>query len=277
MKKHTSIIIITIILITSLVSCQNNKETELPEGATPVLSNYPNLSYILPGTYDTSKYEDGIWARNGYSTYVTAVDGKLAVMPSHTNGSSSAPYVSKSIVYAFETVKGAADGVYIDGTLTINEPCVGMVHSYSKDKLLVFTTENDNGTIHLFERNEGGTSMTLSEQMISVSGEIYLIYFDWKNMNYDAPKEVYVITSESIVILKTDSFLNTSNVPLSSVETITFQTPEWWQYIRPTSVTMTADGTIFIGEREGVIGIAPDGTIQYYPIDYTKAIYSDSK
>ena len=277
MKKLTSIIIMMIILITSLVSCQNSKETELPEGYIPVLSNYPNLSYILPGTYDTSKHEDGTWARNGYSTHVTAVDGKLAVMPSHIHGSSSAPYVSKSTVYSFENVKGDANGVYIDGTLTIAEPCVGMVHSYSKDTLLVFTTESGNGTIHLFERNEGGTSMTLSEQTISVASEIYLIYFDWKNMNYDAPKEVYVITSESIVILKTESFLNTSGVTLSSVETISFQTPEWWQYIRPTSVTMTADGTIFIGEREGVIGIAPDGTIQYYTIDYTKAIYSDSK
>lgn len=276
MKKFTGIII-AIILITSLISCQNSKETELPEGAIPVLSNYPNLSYILPGTYDISKYEDGTWARNGYSTYVTAVDGKLAVMPNHVQGSSSAPYISQSTAYTFENVKGDAGGVYLEGVLTIADPCVGMIHSYSKDKLLVFTTADGNGTIHLFERNEDGTSMTLSEQTISVSGEIYLIYFDWKNMNYDAPKEVYVITSESIVILKTDSFLSTSNVTISSVETIPFQTPEWWQYIRPTSVTMTADGTIFIGEREGVVGIAPDGTIQYYPIDYTKAIYSDSK
>ena len=56
MEKLTSIIIITIILITSLVSCQNNKETELPEEAISVLSNYPNLSYIMPGTYDTLIY-----------------------------------------------------------------------------------------------------------------------------------------------------------------------------------------------------------------------------
>ena len=96
MKKLTSIIIIAIIFITSLVSCQNSEETELPNGAIPVLSNYPNLSYILPGTYDTSKHEDGIEARNGYSTYVTSIDGKLAVMPSHTHGSSSAPYVSRN-------------------------------------------------------------------------------------------------------------------------------------------------------------------------------------
>ena len=59
MKKLASIIIIAIILITSLVSCQNSKETELPENAVSVLSNYLNPSYIMPGAYDISKYEDG--------------------------------------------------------------------------------------------------------------------------------------------------------------------------------------------------------------------------
>ena len=113
MKKLTSIII-TIILITSLVSCQSNKETELPMGAIPVLSNYPNLSYILPSAYDTAKFEDGTWARNGYSTYVTTVDGKLAVMPIHVQESSSAPHISQSNAYTFENVKGGFDGVYVD-------------------------------------------------------------------------------------------------------------------------------------------------------------------
>lgn len=277
MKKLTSIIIITIILITSLISCQNSKETELPEGAIPVLSNYPNLSYILPDTYDTSKHEDGTWARYGYSTYVTAVDGNLAVMPSHIHGSSLAPYISQSTGYTFENVKGDADGVYLDGVLSIAEPCVGMIHSYSKDKLLVFTTADVNGTVHLFERKEDGASLALSEQTISLDGEIYLIYYDWKSMNYDAPEEIHVITSEGVMILKTDSFLNTSDTSLSSVETITLQTPDWWQYIRPTNATKTYDGTVFVGEREGVIGIGTDGIIKYYPIDHAKAIYGDGK
>ena len=277
MKKHITILLTLLMLMISLISCQNSKETELPEGAIPVLSNYPNLSYILPSTYDTSKYEDGIWTRNGYSTYVTVIDGKLAVMPNHTNDSSSAPYVSKSTVYTFENVKGDVDGVYIEGALTINKPCVGMVHSYSKDKLLVFTTENGNGIIHLFERNEGSTSFTLSEQTISIDGEIYLVYFDWENMNADAPEELYVITSKNVVILKTNSFLNTADASLSAVETVSLQTPDWWQYIRPTNATKIDDGTVFVGEREGVIGIDPDGSIKYYPIDYTKAIYDSSK
>ena len=276
MKKLTSIII-TIILITSLVSCQNSKETELPEGSIPVLSNYPNLSYILPGAYDTAKFEDGTWARYGYSTYVTAVGGKLAVMPSHVQESSSAPYISQSNAYTFENVKGGFDGVYVDGVLSIAEPCVGMIHSYAKDKLLVFTTSDDNGTVHLFERKEDGTSLVLSEQTISVGEEIYLVYFDWENMNSDAPEKIYVITSKRVVILKTDSFLNTADASLSSVETVSLQTPDWWQYIRPTNATKTDDGTVFVGEREGVIGISSDGTIQYYPIDYTRAIYGDEK
>ena len=276
MKKLTSIII-TIILITSLVSCQSNKETELPMGAIPVLSNYPNLSYILPSAYDTAKFEDGTWARNGYSTYVTTVDGKLAVMPIHVQESSSAPHISQSNAYTFENVKGGFDGVYVDGVLSIAELCVGMIHSYSKDKLLVFTTTDGNGTVHLFERKEDGASLAVPKQTISVDGEIYLVYFDWENMNSDAPEKIYVITSKRVVILKTDSFLNTADASLSSVETVSLQTPDWWQYIRPTNATKTNDGTVFVGERDGVIGISSDGTIQYYPIDYTRAIYGDEK
>jgi len=277
MKKLASIIIIAIILITSLVSCQNSKETELPENAVSVLSNYLNLSYIMLGAYDISKYEDGTWARYGYSTYVTAVDGKLAVMPSHVQGSSSAPYISQNNAYTFENVKGGFDGVYVDGVLSIAESCVGMIHSYAKDKLLVFTTSDDNGTVHLFEKTEDSASLVLSEQMISVDGEIYLVYFDWENMNSDAPEKIYVITSNGVVILKTDSFLNIADASLSSVETVSLQTPDWWQYIRPTNATKADDGTVFVGEREGVIGISSDGTIQYYPIDYTRAIYGDEK
>lgn len=170
--------------------------------AVSVLSNYLNLSYIMPGAYDISKYEDGTWARYGYSTYVTAVDGKLAVMPSHVQGSSSAPYISQSNAYTFENVKGGFDGVYVDGVLSIDESCVGMIHSYAKDKLLVFTTAGGNGTVYLFERKEDGASLVLLEQTISVDGEIYLVYFDWENMNSDAPEKIYVITSKDVVILK---------------------------------------------------------------------------
>ena len=277
MKKHIAILLALIILMVSLVSCHNGKKSDFPDGAVLVLSNYPNLSYILPGAYDTAKFEDGTWARYGYSTYVTAVGGKLAVMPSHVKGSSSAPYISQNNAYTFENVKGGFDGVYVDGVLSIDESCVGMIHSYAKDKLLVFTTAGGNGTVYLFERKEDGASLAVPKQTISVDGEIYLVYFDWENMNSDAPEKIYVITSKGVMILKTDSFLNTADASLSSVEMVSRQTPDWWQYIRPTNATKTDDGTVFVGEREGVIGISSDGTIQYYPIDYTRAIYGDEK
>lgn len=279
MKKVKIIIAITIvfIMIMALVSCNKSTEENYLDGAIPVLSNYPNLSYLLVGEYDILKYGDGTWARNGYSTYVTEVNGKLAVMPSHVHESSSAPYVYQDMVYSFENVKGDKEGIYLDNRMVVTKKCVGMVHSYSKEKLLVFTTADGNGTIHLFEKKEGDTGLALSEQMIFIDGEIYLIYFDWENMNSDAPKEIYVITSKGVVVLKMNSFLNTSDESFSSIENVAIEAPEWWQYIRPTSATKTDDGTVFVGEREGVIGISSDGTIQYYPIDYTIAICGDEK
>ncbi len=275
MKKYVATLLTLMILMISLTSCRNGEKPQLPDGAVPVLSNYPNLSYILPGAYDLSKYEDGIWARNGYSTYVASVNGNLAVMPNHIYKSSSAPYIAQDIAYAFENVKGDDDGVYLDGELVIDEPCVGMIHSYYRDTLLVFTTADGNSTVHVFDRKNIETSLLLSEQTILIEGKIRLVYYDWKNMHYDAPNEIYVITSENVVILKAERLLNSAEKSLATVEVITLQTPDWWQYVSPTNATQTKDGTVFVGEREGVIGIEPDGTMKYYPIDYSTAIYGD--
>lgn len=101
MKKLVLIMLSLVLLATSLVACSKKTEEKLPNGAVPVLSNYPNLEYILPGEYDTSKFEDGTWARYSFATFVTEVDGELAIMSAHTCGSSDAPYISKSEVYIY--------------------------------------------------------------------------------------------------------------------------------------------------------------------------------
>ena len=103
----------------------SSKDVELPEGAVSVLSNYLNISYILPGDYDVQKYEDGTWARYGYSTYVAESNGELVVMPNHSDYSSLAPHISQNVSYTYKDVTGDADGVYIDREVVISERCVG--------------------------------------------------------------------------------------------------------------------------------------------------------
>ena len=266
MKKYVALALILITLSLFLASCNAKDENELPEGAIPVLSNYLDISYITPGEYDTSKYEDGVWARYGYSTYVCEVNGKLAILPNHSDGSSIGGGVSTQTLYTFDNISGSDNGVYLDENLVIDEKCVGMLPSHSKEKLIAFTTTENYGKAYVFEKNEDG-AFELSNQMIDVEGEVYLIYYNWET-NGDDPEKLYVITSEGVVILDIGDFLHKKNATAVSVRRETLNTPEWWRYMKPTSVAKTDDGTVFVGEREGVIGIFPNGEIKYYPVNY---------
>ena len=127
MKKLVLILLSLVVLVTSLVACSKGTEEKLPEGAVPVLSNYSNLEYILPGEYDANKFEDGTWARYGFATLVAEVDGELAIMPAHTCGSSDSPYISKSEVYKFGDISGGDNGVFLGNELLIPEKSIQIV------------------------------------------------------------------------------------------------------------------------------------------------------
>ena len=277
MKKFLLILLASVILIVAFAACGGLAKTSLPNGAIPVLSNYRSLTYLLPGDYDVSKFEDGTWARYKYNTYVACVDGCLAVMPTHTHGSSSDPYVSRNETFAFENVLGCASGVYLNGEKIINEKCIALLHSDLDQKMLVFTTAKDSSCIYELAREDRNQSFALTDNKLSLDSKTHLIYFDWKSPTYSSPSEVYVITAKGVLILDTDDYLNTQSGDFSSMDTTALPTPDWWKYVKPNNATETEDGTVFIGEREGVIGIAPDGTLTYYPIDYLAAMREPSE
>ena len=273
MQKLVLIMLSLVLLATSLVACSKEPEEKLPDGAVPVLSNYPNLEYILPGEYDTSKFEDGTWARYSFATFVTEVDGELAIMPAHTCGSSDAPYISKSEVYKFGDISGGNNGVLLGDELLIPEKCVGMVHSYNLNRLLVFTSTDSAGTVLFFSRENENEDYSLTERKLSLDGKVSLVYYEWDSIFYDGPKKIYVVTSTGESVLHKDEYLNSGKSDFTSIEVERLVTPECWKYMRPTNGTQTDDGTVWIGEREGVIAILTDGSMTYYPIDYFDAIY----
>ena len=277
MKKLVLIILSLVLLATSLVACIKEPNEKLPAGAVPVLSNYPNLEYILPGEYDTNKFEDGTWARYGFATLVAEVNGELAIMPAHTCGSSDAPYISKSEVYKFGDISGGDNGVFLGNELLIPEKCVGMVHSYNLNRLLVFTSTDSVGTVHFFSRENENEAYSLTENKISLDGKISLVYYEWDSMFYDGPKKIYVVTSTGVSVLHTDEYLNSGKSNFTSIEVEMLVTPEWFKYVHPNNATQTKDGTVWIGEREGVIAINTDGSIAYYPIDYFDAMRENEK
>ena len=59
-------------------------------------------------------------------------------------------------------------------------------------------------------------------------------------MNHDAPETLYLITSEGVVLLKTDGYLNRAQGDPASVEAEVLAVPDWWQYVRPTGAAETA-------------------------------------
>lgn len=277
MKKIAIIMLSLIMLVASLPACSKEPEEELPEGAVRVYSCYPDLDYIVPGDFKLSLFEDGTYTRYNFATFVSEVGGSLAIMPSHTCGSSSAPYVSTSTVYNIENVFGGEDGVYSGEDLILSEKCVGMIHSYDTDKLLVFTATDNTGKVYAMSKDIDNDGYTLTDDKISIGGKIFLIYYEWQNMFTDAPKKIYVVSSEGIVILHADTYLNTAKGEFESIEVEKLAVPEWFKYVRPNNATQTKDGTVWIGEREGVVAINTDGSMEYYPIDYLEAMREKEK
>lgn len=270
MKKTVISLLALIAIATSLIAC--HQTAKVPQDAIPVLSNYRNLSYLTPGDYDESKFDDITWKRYGYTTYVTNVDGALAVMPAHTHGSSADPYVYRNETFAFENVLGCKSGIYLNGEKIIDEECVAILHSDLDCRMLVFTTAKNRSCIYEFTRSNRDEDFQLSNNQILFDSKMHLVYFTWPNQFYSSPSTVYVITANNVTILDTTDYMNTREGDFSSIDSTVLTPPSWWEFVKPNNATLTEDGTVFIGEREGVIGIAPDGTITYYPIDYQDAM-----
>lgn len=274
MKKFFIFLLIVALLAVAFLFIAGRYFETPPEGAVAVLSNYPSLEYIQPGEFDSDKKEDGIWARYGYSTFVTEVDGTLAVMPNHIHKSSSVPGVGRSENYKFENVIGNSDGVFLDGERIIKGECVGMIPSYSNDKLLVFVSTENGGAIRILNNDSDDGSLRLCDTVISLEGRPRIFYCDWKSMFYDAPEEICLITDKGYVLIKASEYLNSTGSSPDSIEISEYKGPDWWPMARPTSVTRLPDGSIFIGEDDGVIGIHGENIV-YYPIDYTAALAPD--
>ena len=265
MKKTLLIVFIACLTVILLAGCDGeNATTELPEGAVKVAAAYPNLEYILPGEFEYDLREDPQWNRMGYNTYVAEVNGMLCVLPEHSIGNSTTLYIYKNTQYRLgQSVEGDRHGVYIGGECVLEQACVGMIADVMQRKALVFTV--DNGATYVYSADES----EISGIGHTLGGELQLVCCDWDNINANSPKQIYLVTDTEILIMDADKYLNYNE----SLDTVTFESiavPEWWKYIDVTSAAIAGDGTLFIGERCGVIGVR-DGVVTYYPIDYRSA------
>lgn len=255
---------------TSLTSTQQTETSSpeaLPDGAIEVFSGYPLLNHIVPGEIDMSKVEDGIWARYGYRAYVSKLKETLVIIPQHNHGSSSVTDVQQSELYNYYNIHGGVDGVFVNGEKIIDAQCEGIISTASRKMALVLTTDGNDSTIYVFEKetSEGDFDQPCKE--IKLDGKILLYFINRINHFDPFPNDLYILTSTSVVVMKNYHNLTAEFSESYPYEMITLETPDWWKYIKPNSATLLNDGSLFIGSLDGVVGIK-DGVITYYPIDF---------
>ena len=259
------IIVFLLVTVSFLCGCTVGSDTTLPPDAIPVLSNYPNLTYLVPGDFDADLSQDPQWAKHGYSTYVAEVDGKLAVMPDHSDGSSTSPGVEAGQCYYVGDLWGGAKGVFVAGGAVISEPCIGMVTSADGTRVLVFTTADEKSKVHAFEKEGGGWSV--QDDSIVLDGRLHLLFLNWPNANYDPPEKVYLLTDRSIIVIRSQDYLLCRG-DFSTISAEALPVPEWWGMVEPTSAVQI-NQELFVGDRQGIIKfVLENGTATYYPIDY---------
>ena len=270
--ENKKILLFFIIITTVLccVSCGKMEEEELPEGAVPVVSSYPNLRYLLPGEFEYHDREDPQWHRYKFNTYVTTVNGSLALLANHAHDSGAVPHVWQSTQYEYGTIVGNSTGVYLKGELVIKQKCVGLLPSFSGDGVLIFTSDDKKGYIYAADWID--SEWQISDETIELDSPILFFYCNWNHENEQPPKEFYTVTEKGFYIFHVGDLLDYWDGDLSSVSQEIVSVPDYWSVIQPTGITQTEDGMIYIGELCGVIGIQlTDKTVIYYPINYFDA------
>ena len=284
MKKLLVFIIIACTVL-SLASCNGtstqsgngtaNNEAEapapapLPENAIEVLSAYPTLTYITPGEFDISKTEDSTWARYGYRAYVGTYDGKLVIMPSHNDGSSYVSGVSRDTTFSSFNLFGDKTGIYLGSERIIDGECKGIILTPSKKTAIVLASSGEGSTAYIFNKDnaDGDFDRAFTEQRLD--GEIALYYLDSSDGAVSLPKDLYILTSSNVYVMKNYSSISSATTADSQYRLVTVDTPDWWSHASLLNAAMTSDGTLFVGEFDGVIGIK-DAVITYYPLSYGK-------
>ena len=252
--------------ITSETLTNNTTET-LPKGAIAVYSAYPTLKYIIPGEFDISKTDDSTWARNGYRSYVGVYNGKLVIMPNHNIGSSGVDGVYRTMTYTTFNISGNKNGVYLGSERILDCECKGIILTPSKKIALVLTTNGTDTTVYIFEKEAADGEFDKSFKELKLEGELELYFINFKNGFYPLPDDLYILTSTGVYVMENYHNITSDTTESSPYRLVTIDTPDWWSHARLLNVAMTDDGTLFVGDFDGVIGIK-DNVITYYPLQY---------
>ena len=275
---------LVVILSTSCVRIvepsKASDEPSVPQGALEVYSAYPGLQYLMPGEFQLENRPnyDMPW------TNVAVLNGRLSVYGEDRDGEYGQNIVKAGQDFQCFWLRGDSTGVYVfqqstqRERLLVDEYCLGILHA---NNWCLFFTEsngypNPQLSIRGFVADHETENHRVSEPLI-VDGSAYLFAASWTiNYELDTPKVVYLVSDDNFTELR----INTSKPmddQLSNITVIEHELPDWWvkaaekRELWFTNMVLMEDGTVYIGERCGVIGVK-DGVFTYYPINYQEAM-----
>ena len=101
-------------------------EEQLPAGTIKVLSNYPHLSYLVPGEFENDARWDGTFARYDYFVNLTFLNSQLCVLSNLKLGNGHNSGVSTPEQFQVNGILGTEIGVFFNGEKLLDGACVGM-------------------------------------------------------------------------------------------------------------------------------------------------------
>ena len=220
------------------------------------------------GDYPTAWTDEPEIYKFRLQAYVRVSEGGIAVngeVYSQYEGG-LADYASHHTSYHCGDWMGDESGVYLRGEAVIPETCVGLLASYSRDRILIFTTRED--TTLVYGAISDGEAWSLNpEPLVSVSGKSLILYLRWHSVNADCPDYIYLLTDQTVARVAVGDFIIYDKYGYESVTAVEYVAPDYWEHIHPSSVAML-DDYFYIGDRLGVVALrVSTGDFFYYPVN----------
>lgn len=268
-KKLTAILLIASTVC--FASCSRNNNA-IPENALSVHYPTEEITYILPGEYPEEYAEDAETMKWGYNVYVSHINGseKLILSGNRNEGLGQTSNTESGIYYRSGEWFGYEGGVYLGSEKVISEECVGMAASWGDgDELLIITNTENNSYVYGAKLTDEKWELD-RESRIELGARTKFIYYDWAYypiMTVSPAETMYVVTENGLVLLSVGEYLDGACRDFSTVKKTAVKTPEYWNYLHPTSA-VELGGKLYIGDKLGIVEFdIGTSAFTYYPVD----------
>ena len=270
--KRTILLIVILALTISLISC-SVKANEIPSNALVVNCPLDEITYLLPGDYPAHKAEDAEALKWGYNVFVSKLnhshDDILVLSGNRNEGLERTSLTYSGTYFKSGEWFGCEEGVFLGSEKIIPEECIGMVASWGNGYAILIITNTEDNSFVYSARFVDEEWVLNKEDKIELGAQTKFIYYHWPvypSMTHSPSETMYLITESELVTLAVGEYLDFAE-SFSTVTKVAIKTPEYWQYLSPTSAT-NLNGKLYIGDMFGVVEYDKNTKVfTYYPID----------